>query len=330
MTLELAKHPQILSRAWAREAVPASAFIELIRASYPDLWRRVVDALVPATETIPIEPGDQLLVSDDRCVVHRDKLLRRKLQRRDEEARELDGEEGPGAGESTIEYHKDIDAPRNGIVSIRWDRSAWGQTLPDEQRSGRILIQTFEPLSSASKEIKLESLTEDESLELVEAFATRCIPVALNAFFGVRLFLVAPDAMLLARPDLHGSERLQELLRNPTRQDSEHLLRNYPTDHPEPFAFFSSLRDEAFASETKRAARDIQGLEPRLRRQILTALAIPQIHDTIGNLLRMQFVLIQPSTIAAATLVAAGAALQVAWDGQAQVQVLAELLRQPS
>ncbi|MGC4063190.1 MAG: hypothetical protein QM784_00780, partial [Polyangiaceae bacterium] len=140
--------------------------------------------------------------------MHREKLIRRRIVRRDEDGRERERDhhdDKSSDAADVLDYWKEFDAPKNGIATLDWDRPHYGQSNASEQRSGRILIQTFEPLGTASKEVALKQLTDGARREFVEAFATRSIPPVLNAFFGVRAFLVAPETLLLARPDLHGS-----------------------------------------------------------------------------------------------------------------------------
>jgi hypothetical protein len=328
MTLQFEKFPDLLARVRRGDAPPVGAVVELIRASYPELFRQVISPLNKGQETITIEPGDHVLVEADACVMHRDKLIRRRIVRRDEEGHHHEPKDDKGGEASdVVEYWKEIDAPKNGIVSIDWDRPYYGQSAAPEQRSGRILLTYFEPLGSASKEVVLKQQTDGTRRELAEAFATRCIPLALNAFLGLRVFLLSQDSLLLTRADLHGTERLQELARNPVAQDSDHLLAQYPEKNREAFQFFKALREEALASDERRAERSIEELPRALALEILTAIAIPQIHGTISSLLRMQYAFVQPNRVVCASLLCAGAALQPAWDIAFQLRLLDGMAR---
>jgi hypothetical protein len=100
------------------------------------------------------------------------------------------------------------------------------------------------------------------------------------------------------------------------------MLQRYPEQHPEAFQFFRSLRELAFASEERRCEASLAGLSKAQSLEILTAIAVPQIHGTISSLLRMQFAFIQPNTVIGATLLSAGAALQPAWDVSLQLKLL--------
>jgi hypothetical protein len=164
--------------------------------------------------------------------------------------------------------------------------------------------------------------------EFAEAFATRCVPVALNAFFNVRMFLLNPETLLLARPELHGTDRLQELLRNPRQFDSEHLLTDYKEKNREAYQFFEALRDEAFVSEERCAEASIADLPRNLTLDIMLALAVPQIYGTICTELRMQFMFVQPSVIVGASIVSASAVLQRIWDPNVQLATLSRAMLQ--
>ena len=131
----------------------------------------------------------------------------------------------------------------------------------------------------------------------------------------------------MARPDLHGTDRLQELTRNPLKQDSEHILSNYPDKHAEAFQFFKNLRDKAFACEERRAELSLDEVSKHLSLEILTAIAVPQIHGTISNLLRMQYAFVQPNRVVGSSLLSAGAALQPAWDITVQLRLLEGMAR---
>jgi hypothetical protein len=323
MTLKLEQHQALRTFARRGDPPPRAAFVQLVRDSYPELWKQLHQILQHNTESIGIEPGDVVQVADNYCVMQRDPLLRRRIMRRDEEARELEAEQHKQDGvEAPAEIWKEFDAPRNGIATVVWDRAYWGQTQADEQRSGRIEITAYEPLGTASREIHLRQPSDTVRWELAEVFATRSIPLALNTFFGIRVFLASPDTILLARPDLHATDRLQELLRNPTERESEHLLSDFPTKHPDAYRFFQSMRDEAYQKSERRVERNLSGLPRALCLELLTAVAVPQIHGTLGNLLRMQFAFLQPNTMVGSTLVSAGASLQLAWDATVQLRIL--------
>lgn len=321
MTLRLTSESRLVDDLRRGSTPKPADFVALVRDCYPELWRRVLSAVPQTYEMIAIEPGDVVLVRDGDCVMQREPLLRRKHQRRDLDERDNEGE---ASGEGAVrhdEIWKDIDAPKNGIVAIEWDRPGWG-SLEKSPSSGRIRLCVFEPLGSATREVPLDGMGEGALREFAEAFATRCIPVALNGFFGFRMFLLASNLLLFARADLHGSDRLQEILRNPTSRDSQYVIENYAAEHAEVFGFFKSMRDEAFASEDRRAERRLDEYPRSLALQILLALAVPQIHGTIGVQLRMQFALVQPSSVVGVSLARAGAVLQPAWDPMVQLRVL--------
>lgn len=333
MTLQLESHQGLLASLRRGGEVPAAAVVALIRSSYPEVFRTIAQVLTKGQESVSIEPGDLVVVEADTCVMHRDHLLRRRVFRRDDENRDHERSDKHGRDHESrsdkpsdspdpLEIWKDIDSPKNGIVSIEWDRPRYGGEQRNEERSGRVLITTFETLGTASKEVPLRQLAEGVQREFVELFATRSLVPIMNAFFGVRAYLLDADTLLLARADLHGTERLQELTHSPLSVTSEHLLQRYPEKHPEAFQFFRTLRDIAFACEERRSEASISGLSRAQALDILTAIAVPQIHGTIGNLLRMQFAFIQPHTVIGATLLSAGAALQPAWDVNLQLRLL--------
>lgn len=323
MTLQLERHPALLTSLRRGGAAPVAAVVELIRDSYPEVFRTISQALTRGQEVISIEPGDIVTVQADRCVMHRDHLLRRRVFRRDDDSRDHEPRgDKPTDAPEPLEIWKDIDCPKSGIATIEWDRPRYGQDTPNDQRTGRIVLSTFEPLGVATKEIPLRQLTDGTRREFVEVFATRSLGPVINGFFGVRAFLLDGETLLLARPDLHGTERLQESARNPLTPDSEHMLTNYPEKHPEVYGFFRGMRDQAFASEERRAEANLQSMSKALSLDVLTAIAVPQIHGTLSNLLRMQFAFIQPNAVIGATLLSAGAALQPAWDVTMQLRLL--------
>ncbi len=325
MTLQLEKHTALLTSLRRGGDAPASVVVELIRDSYPEVFRTISQALTRGQEVVNIEQGDIVVVPADRCVMHRDHLLRRRIFRRaDDENRDHEPRsDKQGEGPEPLEIWKDIDCPKSGIAAIEWDRPRYGQDAENEQqRTGRVVVSTFEPLGVATKEVPLRQLTDGTRREFVEVFATRCIGPVINAFFGVRAYLLDAETLLLARPDLHGTDRLQDSARNPLTPDSEHMLQNYPDKHPEVFEFFRSMRDQAFACEDRRTEANLQSLSKSLTLDILTAIAVPQIHGTLSNLLRMQFAYVQPNAVIGATLLGAGAALQPAWDVTMQLRLL--------
>ena len=323
MTLQLEKHTALLSSLRRGAEVSSAAVVELIRDSYPEVFRTISQAMSRGQESVSIEAGDVVQVQPDRCVMHRDRLLRRRIFRRDDDSRDHEPRsDKSGDAPEQMEIWKDIDSPKSGIATIEWDRPRYGQEADTEQRTGRVVITTFEPLGVATKEVALRQLADGTRREFVEVFATRSITPAINSFFGIRAFLLEPEMLLLTRPDLHGTDRLQESTRNPQTPDSEHMVQNYPEKHPEAFAFFRELRDQAYSSDGRRAEGSLESLSKPLTLDILTAIAVPQIHGTLANLLRMQFAFIQPSAVIGATLLSAGAALQPAWDIAMQLRLL--------
>ena len=334
MVLLLSEDTALLNRVRNGDRVPPNSFIELIRRSYPELWRQVIGLLVKRTETIPIEAGDTVLVKDDECVVSGTPVLRRTRRARDEDADEsrasdrvdkhagADGNLADADQSSEFEEHErswEISCKVHGIVSI--DRHAHTYTTYD--RPGQIDIITFEALPAAMKEIPLKYGSDSVRREITEAFATRCVPVALNAFFNVRMLLASPDVLLLARPELHGTDRLQEQLRNPTQTDSEHLLTQYKERNRSAYQFFEQLRDQAFTSEDRCSEMSLEELPRNIDIEILTALAVPQIYGTLCSQLRMQFMFVQPSIVVGATIVSASATLQRLWDPNVQLTTIA-------
>jgi hypothetical protein len=299
--------------------VPNAMYVDVIRRSYPELWRQLTGVLTRSTETVPIEPGDQLLVRDDQCVSSKDKLIRRKVQRRDDDREPSEADAEPRGNE----YIKLVDSPATGLLGIEWERPYSSREVPLGERHGRLVITSWDSLGSASELLPLRGATPGLRRELSEAFATRSVPVALNRFFGVRAFLVAPDMLLVTKSELHGTDRLQELLKNPTHPESEHLAVDWHKEHAEAWRWFERLRDQAFQSERRTAQATVEALPPELLAELLTAIAVPQLHNTIGTLLRIQLAFVQPGTMVAATLVTAGAALQPAWDATMQLRVLA-------
>jgi hypothetical protein len=322
MTLQLEQQAALLTHLRQSGDLPAAAVIELVRRSYPEVFRTIYQVLSKGQEAVSIEPGDIVVIETDRCVMHRDHLMRRRVFRRDEEGREHEARERGGDMPEPLEIWKDIDSPKSGIAAIEWDRPRFGQEADHAERTGRILVTTFEPLGAATKEVPLRQLTDGARREFVEVFATRSIGPVLNVFFGVRAFLLEPETMLLARPDLHGTDRLQDLVRNPRNVDSEYMLNSYPEKHPEVMQFFRNLRDQAFVHEERRAEISLQSVSKAMSLEILTAIAVPQIHGTLANLLRMQFAFVQPHSVIGATLLSAGASLQPAWDMRLQLRLL--------
>jgi hypothetical protein len=337
MALLLSEDPELLDRVKNNDRISPNALVQLIRRSYPELWRQIVSQLVRRTEVIHVEPGDTILVHEDECVVSGTPVVRRQRRSRDEDQEEprAHGHNGKpqrvddttAAPDATVEPEEhehswEIHTKVHGIVAL--ERHARPFTISD--RPGQIEIVTFEPLAVPTKEIALKLASDALRYEIIEAFATRCIPVALNAFFNVRMFLSAPDAMLLARPELHGTDRLQEHLRNPRQFDSEHLLPHYKDTNRAAYQFFETLRDQAFASEERCSESSLEQLSRNLKLEILTALAVPQIYGTICSELRMQFMYVQPSIVVGATIVSASAALQRIWDPNVQLMTLARAL----
>jgi hypothetical protein len=323
MSLQLEQQASLLTSLRRGEDASTAAVVELIRCSYPEVFRTICQALARGEDIVPIEPGDVVLVSSDHCVAHRDHLLRRRVFRRDDENRDHESRgDRPNDTLEPLEIWKDIDCPKSGIATIEWDGPRYGREADAQEKTGRIVIGTFDPLGSATKEVPLRQLTDGTRREFAEVFATRCIVPVINAFFGVRAFLLDADTLLLARPDLHGTDRLQDCARNPRNAESEYMLHAYASTHPEVFEFFGHLRDQAFAREDRRAETDLQSLSKSLTLEILLAMAVPQIHGTLGNLLRMQFAFVQPSSVIGATLLRAGAVLQPAWDITMQLRLL--------
>lgn len=331
MTLQLENHAALLASLQRGEDAPVAAVMGVVRHSYPEVFRTISQVLTKGQESVSIEPGDVVVVQPDTCVMHRDHLLRRRVFRREEENRDHEARsERPGDSSDALEIWKDIDCPKNGIATIEWDRPRYGTEPNPDERTGRILIATFDALGTASKEVPIRQMTDGIQREFVELFATRSLVPIINAFFGVRAFMLDADLLLLARADLHGTDRLQDLVRNPLNLDSEHMLHRYPEKHPEAFQFFRHLRDVAFACPERRAEAPLVGLSRTQSLDILTAIAVPQIHGTISNLLRMQFAFVQPNSVIGSALLNCGAALQPAWDVSLQLKLLDAVSRQPS
>jgi len=334
MVLLLSEDASLLERVQNNERISPGSFIGLVRRSYPELWRQVVALLTKRNETIPVEAGDTVLVRDDDCILSGTPVLRRTRRSRDDDADDGRGDrserhsnastaDSDAAGE--FEEHErswDITTKFHGIVQV--DRRLLQHNHHD--RTGQIDVVTFEALPSAMKEVPLKYASDAVRREVTEAFATRCVPVSLNAFFGVRMLLSTPDTLLLARPELHGTDRLQENLRNPTHMDSEYLLLQYKDKNRAAFEFFEQLRDKAFVSEERCAEMNLEGLPRNLELEILTALAVPQIYGTLCSLLRMQFMFVQPSIVVGASIVSASATLQRMWDPNVQLSTLARAL----
>ncbi len=331
MVLLLSEEPALLDRVCNGDRVTPNSFIELVRRSYPELWRLVFSSLVKRNETIGVEVGDTVLVKNDDCVVSGTPVLRRTRRARDEdadEARALERHTASDNGTAEIdplaefEEHErswEISTKVHGVVSI--DRAVSPHTPYD--RPGQIDVITFESLPSTMKEVPLKFGSDAVRREFTEAFATRCIPVALNSFFNLRMLLAAPDVVLLARPELHGTDRLQEQLRNPTQSDSEHLLLQYRERNRSAYQFFEQLRDRAFGSEDRCSEMSLEDLPPNIDLEILTALAVPQIYGTLCSQLRMQFMFVQPCIVVGATIVSASATLQRLWDPNVQLSTIA-------
>jgi len=336
MVLLLSEDSAMLDRVRNGDRILPSAMIELVRRSYPEVWRMVLAQFVRRTEVIHVEPGDVILVHDDQCVVSGTPVVRRTRKVRDEDQEDTRanhngkasrGENLAAAADALIEAEEhdhswEITTKVHGIVSLEHHV----QPMVVCDRPTQVDVVTFEPLPAATKEVHLRLASDAVRREFVEAFATRCVPVALNAFLNVRMFLLNPETMLLARPELHGTDRLQELLHNPRQFDSEHLLTEYKEKSPEVYRFFESLRDQAFASEDRCSEASIAELPRSLVLEILTALAVPQIFGTICSELRMQFMFVQPSIVVGATIVSASAALQRIWDPNVQLSTLARAL----
>jgi len=332
MALLLSEDVTLLDRVTNGDRIPPNSFIQLIRRSYPELWRQVVALLVRRNETIPVEPGDAILVRDDECVVSGTPVLRRTRRSRDEDAddgragdrheRHADGNLAEPDAVVEFEEHErswEITTKVHGIVSI--EKRLLQQSQHD--RSGQIDIVAFDALPAALKEVPLKFGSDAVRREITEAFATRCVPVALNAFFGVRMLLCTPDTLLLARPELHGTDRLQEHLRNPANADSEYILPQYKEKNRAVYQFFEQLRDKAFANEERCAEMNLEAVPRNLELEILTALAVPQIYGTLCTQLRMHFMFVQPSIVVGATIVSASATLQRMWDPNVQLSTLA-------
>jgi hypothetical protein len=338
MALLLSDDSALLNRVRNGDRIPPSAMIELVRRSYPELWRQVASQLVRRTEVIHVEPGDTILVHDDECVVSGTPVVRRTRKVREEDQDDTRSnyngkphraENLAAAADALIEAEEhdhswEITTKVHGIASLEHH----ARPLVVCERSTQIDVATFEPLSAATKEVPLRLVSDAVRREFAEAFATRCVPVALNAFFNVRMFLLNPETLLLARPELHGTDRLQELLRNPRQFDSEHLLTDYKEKNREAYQFFEALRDEAFVSEERCAEASIADLPRNLTLDIMLALAVPQIYGTICTELRMQFMFVQPSVIVGASIVSASAVLQRIWDPNVQLATLSRAMLQ--
>lgn len=322
MLLGRANQQALLAAAQSGDDLKTTTFIDLIRSAYPELWDALADGLARGREIVEMEPDDVLEVVDGQSVLQRGRLLRRRIESaRRQRARAADPDAFAELDEEALEElegggyegYKDINAPKTGIVSIEGQPSS----------GGRIVIETFKPLSGPSQEIRLAFYDAESRRATLEAFATRCIPVALNTFLDARVYLASEDTLLVAKTELHGTERLEKLLGTPMSPESEHYDADYAKTHPEAYAFFASIRDAAFQSEERRAERSIAGLPDALVLEILAAIAIPRLHNGLGCSLRMQYAFIQPETVVGATLVRAGAALQPAWSAGTQLRVLA-------
>lgn len=335
MVLLLSDDTSILERVRNGDSVAPGAMIELIRKSYPEVWRLVLSQLGRRSEVTHVEPGDTILVRQDECVISGTPVLRRTRKSRDEDLDEVRGNNGKVLRNDAASSNQDlpleveesehsweVNTKVHGTVSL--ERGV--RPFAPIDRPTQVEVQTFEPLSSTTKEVPLRLQSDSLRREVTEAFATRCIPVALNAFFNVRMFLLAADTMLLARPELHGTDRLQEQLRNPRQPDSEHLISDYKENHRDAYRFFETLKDRAYADDDRRSEASLEDLPRNVALEVLTALAVPQIYGTICTELRMQYMFVQPSIVVGATIVSASAALQRIWDPNVQLSTLARAL----
>lgn len=337
MVLLLSEDSALLDRVRNGDRIAPNAMIELIRRSYPELWRQVVSLLVRRTEVMHVEPGDTILVRNDECVVSGTPVVRRTRR-----AREEDQDESRASSHNGKSHRTDnLTAAADALMEVEEHEHSWEvatkvhgtvslenhiRPFATCDRPTQVDIVTFEPLPAATKEVSLKSTSDTVRREIAEAFATRCVPVALNAFFNIRLFLLAPDTLLLARPELHGTDRLQEHLRNPRQLDSEHLLTEYKDKNREAYKFFELLRDEAFANDERCSEASLAELPRNLTLEILTALAVPQIYGTICTELRMQYMFVQPSIVVGAGIVSASAELQRIWDPNVQLMTIARAM----
>ena len=335
MALLLSEDTTLLARVRNGDRVSPNALITLIRQSYPELWRQLTGHLVKRVEVVHVEPGDTVLVRDNDCVVSGTPIVRRQRRVRDEDQDDprAHGHNGKRtdtnvSASDTVpeseehEHSWEINTKVHGTVTL--ERHVRPLSICD--RPSQVEITTFEPLATATKEMVVKYSSDAIRREFVEAFATRCIPVAMNAFFNVRMFLLALDTILLARPELHGTDRLQDYLRNPLQSDAEHLMVQYKDTNRETYRFFEKLRDLAFVSDQRCCEASLEGLGRNLTLDILTALAVPQIYGTLCSELRMQFMFVQPSIVVGATIVSASAALQRIWDPNVQLATLARAL----
>src|SRR5512142_2147350 len=88
MVLLLSEDPVLFDRVKNGDRIAPSAMIELVRRSYPELWRQVVSQLATRPEVTHVEPGDMILVHDDECVVSGTPVVRRTRRAREEDQEE--------------------------------------------------------------------------------------------------------------------------------------------------------------------------------------------------------------------------------------------------
>ncbi|MGC4063191.1 MAG: hypothetical protein QM784_00785 [Polyangiaceae bacterium] len=62
MTLQLEQHSDLIARIRRGDDAPMGAVTELIRASYPELFRQIASVLGRGQESVSIEPGDVVLI----------------------------------------------------------------------------------------------------------------------------------------------------------------------------------------------------------------------------------------------------------------------------
>ncbi len=159
---------------------------------------------------------------------------------------------------------------------------------------GKITLRSWKARTSESGSADLTRQTHDVAAQVLEACATSArhsTRKTLNEFFGALFFLSDPKTLIALPQKLYDTEALMRLLRIPTNRESPFFVeKRLVEEFSAAYEIFQRLANSAWAKgNQKESATCImdESLPDKVRQEVLTVLAVPQLRGICEVALRV-------------------------------------------